>query len=106
MKTILCILLLSLFFWGCATTAGYEKVLQTWKGHDVNELIQKWGPPSDVFKLPNNSVMYTWLYDGGAVAIPIGKIAYAMRRYCKTTFTVDEQGIIQTWRWEGNACRH
>ena len=106
MKTILCILLLSLVLWGCATTSGYERVLQTWVSHDVNELIQSWGPPANVYKLPNGSVMYTWWYDGGAVAMPIGNMAYAVNRNCKTTFTVNERGIIQTWRYEGNACRN
>jgi len=48
--------------------------------------------------------MYTWVVDGGAVAMPIGNMAYAVRRACKTTFTVNEKGIIQTWRWEGNMC--
>lgn len=105
MKNILCAFVLSMLLLGCATTKGYERVLQTWVGHDVNDLIQSWGPPADVYKLPNGSMMYTWRFDGGAVAMPIGNMAYAVNRYCKTTFTVSEQGIIQTWRWEGNACR-
>jgi len=41
----------------------------------VNELIQKWGPAANVYKLPNGSVMYTWWFDGGAVAMPIGNMA-------------------------------
>ena len=24
---------------------------------------------------------------------------------CRTRFTVDAQGIIQNWTWDGNACR-
>ncbi len=31
---------------GCATTAKYKAKLQTWIGHDANELVQSWGPPN------------------------------------------------------------
>lgn len=89
---------------GCTSTATYEKTLQSWVGTDVNHLIEKWGPPADVFKLPNGNVMYSWFFNGGAVAMPIGNMAYAVSRTCKTTFTANAQGTIQTWRWEGNAC--
>jgi len=105
MKKLLWIFLLYFLLLGCATTRGYEKILQSWIGHDVNELIQSWGPPANVYKLPNGSTMYTWWFDGGTVAMPIGNMAYAVKRYCKTTFVVNQQGIIKSWRWEGNACR-
>ena len=94
-----------MLFWGCATSWGYEKILKTWVGHDVNELIRDWGPPADVTKLPDGSMMYTWWFDGGALEKSIGKKAKAVNRYCKTTFAVNNQSVIQTWRWEGNACR-
>ncbi len=74
-------------------------------GSDVNDLIASWRPPSDVYRLPNGKKMYTWMFDGGAVAVPIGDAAYAVNRYCKTTFTVNKRGYIVDWRFEGNACR-
>ena len=103
MKSILCALLLSMLLWGYATAASTE-VLQSWVGHDVNELIHSWGPPTNVYELPDGSKMYTWRFDGGKVAVPIGDVAIAVNRYCKTTFTVSKQGKILSWRWEGNAC--
>lgn len=97
MRTILwALLLLPFVFYGCATTGGYERVLQSWVGNNVNNLIQKWGPPTNEYKLPNGNVMYTWLFDGGVVAMPIGNMAYAVNRSCKTTFTANGQGIIET----------
>ncbi len=107
MKNIFYGFLLSMLLGSCATTSGYEKVLQTWVGLNVNELLQSWGPPADVYKLPNGSMMYTWWFDGGVVSMPIGKRggAMTMNRYCKTTFTVNEQGVIQRWSWKGNTCK-
>lgn len=105
MRNVVYMVLLSIFLHACATTRGYEKVLQTWIGNDVNELMQEWGAPENVYKLPNGNTMYTWWFDGGAVAMPMGNMAYAVSRSCKTTFTTNAQGIIQTWRFEGNMCR-
>lgn len=89
----------------CATTGKYEQKLNSWVGADVNRLVQAWGPPADTYRMPDGRALYTWYFDGGAVAMPIGNMAYAVQRYCKTTFTVSKQGIVQTWRWEGNACK-
>ena len=89
----------------CASTGRYEKVLQSWVGADVSRLIESWGPPSSTYKLPDGRVQYTWLFDGGAVAAPVGNMVYAVRRSCTTTFTTSTAGRIQSWRWEGNACR-
>lgn len=104
MNLLLLSVLLSLFLASCASTATYEKTLDTWVGADVSSLIEKWGPPANEYKLPNGNVMFTWLFNGGTVAMPIGNMAYAVNRTCKTTFTTNTQGVIQNWRWEGNAC--
>lgn len=96
---------------GCATTGKYEKVLKSWMGNDVNGLIASWGPPSDEYVMPNGTKMYTWLRVGGTRVVAnynehlnmvtAGSVTY----WCKTTFTVTPSGVIQNWRWEGNACR-
>jgi hypothetical protein len=98
---------------GCVfpTVAKYEEKLNSWTHHDVNSLMQSWGPPSDTFVMPNGSKMYTWLNVGGTqVTSNYNQFlnmttSNAVTYWCKTTFTVDTRGVIQTWRWEGNACR-
>jgi hypothetical protein len=88
----------------CATTGDYEKVLNSWIGSDISRLIESWGPPTDTYRMPDGRTLYTWFFDGGAVAMPFGNMAYAVSRSCKTTFTVGTNGVVQTWRYEGNAC--
>ncbi len=51
------------------------------------------------------NTMYTWINNGGAIAMPIGDMAVSVDRVCKTTFTADANGTILAWRWEGNTCR-
>lgn len=95
----------------CATRGKYESVLNSWVGADINRLMASWGPPSDEYTMPNSDKMFTWLWIGGTrvVAnynqylnmITAGSVTY----WCKTTFTASRSGRINSWRWEGNACR-
>ena len=107
--TIVVIIALSIN--SCATTANYSAKIKTWMGHDVNNLITSWGPPSDVYTMPNGNKMYTWLWNGGTLVTTnynyylnmtlTNKVTY----WCKTTFTTDKSDKIINWRWEGNACK-
>ena len=96
----------------CTTysTESYTKVCDSWKGSDINKLLMNWGIPSDEYTMPNGDKMYTWLWIGGSV-ITAGysdwlNMAYANKvtYWCKTTFTVNQAGIIYFWKWEGNNC--
>jgi len=108
-KSIIIALVLSIA--GCATSANYEKKLNSWMGADVNRLISSWGPPSDEYTMPNGSKMYTWLWIGGTRVfanynyylkmVTAGSVTY----WCKTTFTASPSGVVNDWRWEGNSCR-
>ena len=49
-----------LIFAGCATTEKYEAALNSWLGHDVNELVNSWGYPVDSFKAPNGNTVYVY----------------------------------------------
>ena len=99
------------FIYGCATTAKYEAILNTWMGSNVNNLISSWGPPSDEYTMPNGNKMYTWLWVGNTlVTSNYNKflkmtLTNAVTYWCKTTFTVDNNDRITNWRYEGNACR-
>jgi hypothetical protein len=90
---------------GCASrTKKYSTILNSWMGQDVSELIVSWGPPSQTYRLPDGRTSYTWNYYGGAAAIPIGNVAYAVNLVCTTTFVAGPDNKIQTWSFRGNAC--
>ena len=96
---------------GCATTGKYDTVLNSWLNHDVNELFQSWGPPSNEFRQPDGNTQYTWLLVGGTRIVSnyntfLNATIYNANTYwCKTTFTVNSSNKIMGWRREGNACR-
>lgn len=103
------IVLITAIFIGCATTQNYESKLNSWMGADVNNLIASWGPPSNVYVMPNGNTMYTWLWQGGTLVTSnyymnmtfTNSVSY----WCKTTFTTDNRNIIINWQWQGNSCR-
>ncbi len=44
------ILLFTILLSGCATTANYEKKLNTWVGTSVDDLILGWGEPEKIYQ--------------------------------------------------------
>ena len=93
---------------GCATTANYENVLNTWLGVHVDRLISSWGPPQASAVLDNGGrvLQYSSSSTYTTTNIVYGTL-YSQPRtaWCKTLLTTDEFGIIRDWRFEGNACK-
>ncbi len=116
-------LIMALILGGCASTAGYEKVLSTWVGADEAELIQRWGEPQTTYvtqgkkQLTYIRTSSTYMRNGGTEPSSIstdignpayhnlgrGKPEYSLIRTCVTTFE-SENGKIVSWHWEGNNC--
>ena len=50
MKRTIVFVVLSISLCGCATTSGYESVLQTWVGDSADHLVSVWGPPQQEYR--------------------------------------------------------
>ena len=135
-------LVLAFILTGCATTANYENVLSSWVGTTADNLIMRWGPPSNSYPLSNGgrvleysnqrniplggyaTIVPQTTYSSGNVNVygkggpaygnysgtsttyvqtttPIQNIAM----HCSTRFTVDSQGVVRNWAWQGNDCK-
>lgn len=60
MKKYIWLLALIITVSGCATTAKYGEVLDSWVGHNINELVDSWGYPSSNFTAPNGNIVYVY----------------------------------------------
>ncbi len=81
---------------GCAgipSQEGFGRIVGSWQGRNVNELIAAWGPPADTYRMPDGNSMYTY-HEGQIVASS-----------CTVNFTVDGAQRIVGWRFAGSACR-
>ncbi|EEO27782.1 hypothetical protein OFAG_00935 [Oxalobacter formigenes HOxBLS] len=121
--TLLLSLVFSILLAGCATTANYEKILNSWLGNTEELLIQKWGVPDTVYESGNRKYLvyyrqntvyfpgtpptYQSWYDSLTQTVTTtqtgGYSGRSFNYYCKTTYTV-ENGRIIHWQWQGNAC--
>ena len=106
---VMLLLLTAILFSGCATTKGYEKVIDSWTGSHIDSLVQSWGPPSSVYTMESGDKMYTWMKSNSGTVIPLsgplGTTYHSVQHFCKTTFYASKAGTIYNWRWEGNSCR-
>jgi hypothetical protein len=51
----------------CATTAGYEAVLQTWVGDSADHLVSSWGPPQQQYHLESGGSVLQYEHSGQIV---------------------------------------
>jgi hypothetical protein len=61
MKIILAFFVSSILFYGCATTANYEKMLDTWVGSGADQLVRSWGPPQNSYTLSDGSKVFEYV---------------------------------------------
>jgi hypothetical protein len=89
------------FFWAlviCGLLAGgcLSSEMNRWKGQPVEALIEAWGPPARETALGdgNKVVVYTTPQEVG-----VGGVGPATT--CQKIFTVNAEGIIQSWSLQG-----
>ena len=121
--------LVSLIVCGCATTANYDKILDTWAGAHMDKLFSSWGPPFRRSKLSDGGQIITYVQEedvqtGGYSYVEsvtsAGPTTHSGIRttevqrqapvrnvtlLCTTNFTVNASGIVTNSSWEGNNCK-
>jgi len=107
---------------GCASQEGYEKIVNSYLGSPETVLLERWGPPDQVYNADADTKYLTYSRSqsgympgtpptyqtscsfGYCTSIPIGgSPGYAYTDTCKTSFKV-VHGTIASWRSQGNAC--
>ncbi|MGV1099143.1 hypothetical protein ACUUL3_06975 [Thiovibrio sp. JS02] len=107
---------------GCATTAGYEKLLSSWVGMQEIDLVRTWGAPMQTYELdghkfivyvsqrevyyPGTPPTYQTTVRGDTAYITGygGSPARSIDRSCRTTFEIEGTKII-SWSFQGDDCR-
>lgn len=105
---------------GCP--AQVSKTLASWEGHNVNELLASWGPPSQAFSDGRGGQVFvyahtrSWIQPGSATtnvsastygnytygqATTIYRPAYVQGYTAYRMFWIDDTGTIYSWAWRG-----
>ena len=93
-------------FYGCAVGKRTTEVMNAWKGRNISEVIQSWGPETRTSSDGKGGVIYTWITTWSTIAyVDTGGTYQPPRNLsCRQSFYVNRNGIIYSWQWEGN-CR-
>jgi len=122
MSRVFIILLFVIGLSACATTANYEKILNSWVGANVNQLVSSWGYPENSFTAPNGNTVYaynssgsyttptntTTTYSGYGNSVYANTSTTGGQTYnytCQTFIEFNQKNIITTWSWKGNNCK-
>ena len=106
----------------CTSSAAYEDLLNTWIGATEDQLLKAWGAPESFYETDdftyltyeNESLGYVPPPPPIYVPGPNGPRPYYRRSLgggynytisCRTTFVVNQNGLVESARWEGNGCR-
>lgn len=104
-KILFLSLALTLSLVGCATTEGYEQLLDTWYGSSEDNLIASWGVPRAVYETDGKKYMVFFEMSESYVSPnPFAPFGYMQKFHCETTFTF-ENGRVTGWRYKGNKCK-
>lgn len=70
---------------------NYSTCLDLWTGLKIENLVDVWGAPDKITKMPNTDIIFVWRHGGSD-------------KYCRTSiFTRNSK--IKKWQWDGNTCR-
>ncbi len=120
-KSIGLFIFISVLF-GCATSANYEKILNSYVGATELDLIRQLGLPQQTYEV--NGIKFIVFSSSRNVYVPgvaptytttvYGNTAYTNRvggmpsqnigLSCQTTFEISKERVV-SWKWQGNDCK-
>ena len=104
------------------TKQNFDRRLQATVGQDINGAIRSFGPPQNVYQMPNGNQLYTWVM-GESRRTPMvteaevsGGYGYAsgtatttggdrVVSYCRLQFEVGPDQRVISFRSDGDRCR-
>jgi hypothetical protein len=122
MKKLLAVFIATFGIFGCATTANYEKVLQTTIGKSEKDLVAVWGIPQGSYE--NEGVRYLTYSRSESGVIPGqparantvtisgksytnmvgGSPAIGYTNACTTIFKIENK-LVVSYEYKGNDCK-
>jgi hypothetical protein len=121
MKRLLAIFIAIVGISGCATTANYEKVLQTTIGKSEKDLVAAWGIPQGSYEnegvryltysrsesgvIPGTPARANTVMIGGKPYTNVvgGSPAIGYTNACTTIFRIEKKFVV-SYEFKGNAC--
>lgn len=88
---------------GCQSVANYQANLQAWVGQSEQNLEASWGSPSSI-TMSGDLRLISYFQNDGAYVQGGYWAGRVMPLYCNTTFTIQNDIVIQA-QFVGNECQ-
>ena len=99
MKLVAAVLMFALL---AACGPSLKEVMGSWVGTHRDDLIRKWGPPTQETRLSNGGAILSYQRGGRQVIAPIGNMFVSKTLTCRQDFETNSSGRIVNWSYEGN----
>jgi hypothetical protein len=124
-KLMLALILVAAAASGCATHAQFVQIMDSYKGHHIDELVQVMGPPTRHHTFKEGASVAEWdLQDDTHVwtsNVPVTKQhtnwdgstyttttylsqTYSTRYHCTVRFLISKDGYAMSYEYAGNNC--
>ncbi len=107
---------------GCSTARTMNRIMASWEGADVREVVAHWGPPHEVSEFKGHK-QYIWNHTtaittpemvvrttsisdqtGSSRTTTAGRTTEFVD--CQRILEIDQQGKVVGWQWSGDGCRY
>jgi len=102
--------LVSFLWWGCGLNfkeAREEPLaleMNSWIGQYREDLLRKWGPPTQESRLSNGGSILSYYFVGGKALPPLGDRVVDVPQDCRKDFEATSAGQIITWQYHAAGC--
>jgi hypothetical protein len=107
-KAKIFILFIPILLAGCATSAKYQKMVDSWQGKNAQELVDTWGFPNNVIQAPNDDKVYVYshsnvnYYPGYCTVSGCMPTEYTTG--CTTWFELNKEKVVTLVKFRGSGC--
>lgn len=99
------VLVLIFLMTGCATSAGYQKIVNSYLNQPADLLFKNWGAPINSVPLSDGGKIVEYLTSRTVASPNFVSGGTIMSQYgCKTSFTISNESKIIDWKFVGDDC--
>jgi hypothetical protein len=88
---------------GCATQGKLEEKLDSNLGKNIDEIIERAGPPNSMADLHNGGRVYAWQVYANSTFFD--KMNGSLGGTCNVRYTTDSDGMILKYSYSGQFCK-
>ena len=105
MKKLIAVLFMLFMFQSCIyAESAMSRVMDSWKGENIDTVLKYWGYPSDEKNIAGHRLLYWYQNQNPQYIQTSAYTGTITQNYCTRILEVNEHNIVNSWQYEGNSC--